>query len=402
MTRLVAGLDLGSTGIKLLVADEHGTELAIRQRPTPWKGGSEGTTDLYADHLLSTVAPNASSSTVGNLSVAVGSASISIAGALLITEYFLKPAYTRDTAAMVGLKYELQQEGVQALRLESKVDWGSHYENANRIVAILSEPQSFRQLHWPEIVQRARSAGVSITILVPLISRANASLAGYGDDEASYGVAMREVTTAIEHEWKRVATAGELNSKAALTIDRSIRRLGSLTPPGSTQMRRQPARAYLDVRRCDGQRPRSRDKCGDAKEPSAEGDEGTSVTPVSLYVEAALNGSSPVADVQQRHDRPEPLRGSASRNPRPEGTTLPPHTEFRGQLQSTGSESRQTLLADVIQILATEGPTTGFRIHAVVAAARGERKLGKEVSQTLNSVIARRRHRRSWSPPAAR
>ncbi|WP_043497046.1 FGGY family carbohydrate kinase [Georgenia sp. SUBG003] len=55
MTRLVAGLDLGSTGIKLLVADEHGTELAIRQRPTPWKGGSEGTTDLYADHLLSTV-----------------------------------------------------------------------------------------------------------------------------------------------------------------------------------------------------------------------------------------------------------------------------------------------------------------------------------------------------------
>lgn len=55
MRTLVAGLDLGSTGIKILVADEHGVELAIRQRPTPWRGGPEGTTNLVADDLLATV-----------------------------------------------------------------------------------------------------------------------------------------------------------------------------------------------------------------------------------------------------------------------------------------------------------------------------------------------------------
>ena len=54
--RLVAGLDLGSTGVKVLVADEHGTEVLVRQRPTPWADGPGGTTDLTADALLTTVA----------------------------------------------------------------------------------------------------------------------------------------------------------------------------------------------------------------------------------------------------------------------------------------------------------------------------------------------------------
>ena len=53
--RLVAGLDLGSTGVKLLVAAEDGSELLVRQRPTPWRAGPGGTTDLAADELLSTI-----------------------------------------------------------------------------------------------------------------------------------------------------------------------------------------------------------------------------------------------------------------------------------------------------------------------------------------------------------
>ena len=53
--RLVAGLDLGSTGVKILVADEDGTELLVRQRPTPWRDGPGGTTDMDAGELLCTV-----------------------------------------------------------------------------------------------------------------------------------------------------------------------------------------------------------------------------------------------------------------------------------------------------------------------------------------------------------
>ncbi|AYJ50462.1 FGGY-family carbohydrate kinase [Rhodococcus sp. P1Y] len=54
-SRLVAGLDLGSTGVKILVTDETGAELLIEQRPTPWRHGPGGTTDLAAADLLATI-----------------------------------------------------------------------------------------------------------------------------------------------------------------------------------------------------------------------------------------------------------------------------------------------------------------------------------------------------------
>lgn len=55
MNRLIAGLDLGSTGIKVLVADEAGREVLIRQRPTPWRDGSGGATTLHAEDLIEVV-----------------------------------------------------------------------------------------------------------------------------------------------------------------------------------------------------------------------------------------------------------------------------------------------------------------------------------------------------------
>ncbi|QTE31046.1 FGGY-family carbohydrate kinase [Pengzhenrongella sicca] len=55
MNKLVAGLDLGSTGTKILVADVHGIELMIRQRPTPWRDGPKGTTSMNAEDLLAVV-----------------------------------------------------------------------------------------------------------------------------------------------------------------------------------------------------------------------------------------------------------------------------------------------------------------------------------------------------------
>lgn len=64
MSRLVAGLDLGSTAVKLLIADvadasgaSGGTvrEVQTLQRPTPWVAGPGGTTQLAADDLLAVV-----------------------------------------------------------------------------------------------------------------------------------------------------------------------------------------------------------------------------------------------------------------------------------------------------------------------------------------------------------
>lgn len=52
---LVAGIDLGSTGLKMLVVDAAGVEVANAQVPTPWRVGDGGTTELDADALLSAV-----------------------------------------------------------------------------------------------------------------------------------------------------------------------------------------------------------------------------------------------------------------------------------------------------------------------------------------------------------
>lgn len=55
MADLVAGLDLGSTGIKVLVADRQGQEVLLRQVSTPWRDRPHGATELYADDLLASV-----------------------------------------------------------------------------------------------------------------------------------------------------------------------------------------------------------------------------------------------------------------------------------------------------------------------------------------------------------
>jgi len=55
-SQLVAGLDLGSTAIKVLVMEEDGTQLLVRQRPTPWRDGPGGTTEMDADDLIAELA----------------------------------------------------------------------------------------------------------------------------------------------------------------------------------------------------------------------------------------------------------------------------------------------------------------------------------------------------------
>lgn len=55
MSRLVAGIDLGSTGLKMLVTDADGAEVAAAQVPTPWRSGPGGTTEMDAAALLASV-----------------------------------------------------------------------------------------------------------------------------------------------------------------------------------------------------------------------------------------------------------------------------------------------------------------------------------------------------------
>lgn len=48
----VAGIDLGSTALKMLVLDRAGAEVVSEQVPTPWRGGADGAAELDADAFL--------------------------------------------------------------------------------------------------------------------------------------------------------------------------------------------------------------------------------------------------------------------------------------------------------------------------------------------------------------
>ncbi|GLY04509.1 MULTISPECIES: FGGY family carbohydrate kinase [Actinoplanes] len=53
--RLIAGVDLGSTAMKMLVTDESGIEVGAAQVPTPWRSGPGGTTEMDAAALLAAI-----------------------------------------------------------------------------------------------------------------------------------------------------------------------------------------------------------------------------------------------------------------------------------------------------------------------------------------------------------
>lgn len=54
-TRLVAGVDLGSTGMKVLVSDDAGRELVTSEVRTPWRYGPSGTAEMDAGVLMAEV-----------------------------------------------------------------------------------------------------------------------------------------------------------------------------------------------------------------------------------------------------------------------------------------------------------------------------------------------------------
>lgn len=55
MDALVAGLDLGSTAFKVLVADSSGHTLVLRSRPTPWQERHDGSTVMTVDGIRTAV-----------------------------------------------------------------------------------------------------------------------------------------------------------------------------------------------------------------------------------------------------------------------------------------------------------------------------------------------------------
>lgn len=179
-----------------------------RARLTTWAGLSFG-----IGVALLIVGPTLTLEWVRNFLTAIGSSFVSIAGALLITEYWLKPAYTQDVLAVVGVRDEVFNTGLRQLGPESQVDWSAVYREATEVTVVLNDLRSFQARHWPEICERARLTGMRVRLL--------AAPSGYGEaptkisDLTSPTGPLKE----FETEWRRLDNGKQLNKNSMLSLE---------------------------------------------------------------------------------------------------------------------------------------------------------------------------------------
>lgn len=105
---------------------------------------------LVADYFVE----NAIASLALNSSAAAG---LSIVGALIITEFVLKPLYIRDILQTANLSSEIHHAGIRAVRSMSGVDWRSILAGTEPISLAAGNENVLRSGPWTTVMEAARS-----------------------------------------------------------------------------------------------------------------------------------------------------------------------------------------------------------------------------------------------------
>ena len=69
--------------------------------------------------------------------------------------------------------------------------------------------------------------------------------------------------------------------------------------------------------------------------------------------------------------------------------SLPPYSAFDEPLPFIGDTSAPDIVANLVRIVATEGPVLGHRLHHAYRDAYGGKRVGKEIARLLNQAITR-------------
>jgi very-short-patch-repair endonuclease/DNA polymerase III delta prime subunit len=69
-------------------------------------------------------------------------------------------------------------------------------------------------------------------------------------------------------------------------------------------------------------------------------------------------------------------------------TELERYQELLGELRSTPDDAASQIAADIVKVVAAEGPVMGYRLHVAYVKAIGKQRVGKEVARSLNRAIA--------------
>jgi hypothetical protein len=120
----------------------------------------------------------------------LASALVSIIGALMITEIFLKPVYTKDVIGLTSLSHRLFDLGVKEISEESRLDLDDVYQQSMEIAVATGAPNSFIERHWPAIKRACSNKKVHVRLWVHVDSSR--------DDYAD----AKRLLARVEDEWK--------------------------------------------------------------------------------------------------------------------------------------------------------------------------------------------------------
>lgn len=94
----------------------------------------------------------------------LAAAGFSIVGALIITEFVLKPLYIRDILQTANLSSEIHHAGIRAVRSASSVEWRSILAGSESISVAAGNENVLRSGPWTSVMEAARSGTREVSV----------------------------------------------------------------------------------------------------------------------------------------------------------------------------------------------------------------------------------------------
>lgn len=169
----------------------------------------------------------------------LGSAFLSLALALLVTEVFLRPLFTTDVIQVAGLSRRVADLGFRDLKSESAVDFATFYRQGGDVWVLVQNPPTWTSRDLEHVLDSAEFKRAKYTIIFPqpgVVSRTVA--ASIGVDPTAFEASVTEAAATLEREWRARKIAGssvvinylEVVPRSFLATNGSTALLGVETP----------------------------------------------------------------------------------------------------------------------------------------------------------------------------
>jgi hypothetical protein len=139
----------------------------------------------------------------------------------VVSDRFLRNAYTVDLLELVDLSHELYNSGVLIVEEESRFDWGRFLGDSKSVDAIVLDPEHWKTAVWPHVLRLARRGQRDVRVSFPAVGESIPieHLARLVDQSSSaYVERTDEVAKSLERDWKSRSMGPRLADVSTLTL----------------------------------------------------------------------------------------------------------------------------------------------------------------------------------------